>query len=86
MTKTFEFMYGDAWYKYEDGHIKKQFHATGYYDYFCPVLIDLSDKIDSFTDDQLKTIMEAIVHGYCYGVGEGKKEKIREFKRVFALD
>ncbi len=84
--KTFEFMYRDSWYKYEDGHIKKQCSFTGDYDYFCPVLIDLSDKINSFSDDQLRTIMEAILHGYFYGIGEGRKEKIREFKRVFALD
>jgi hypothetical protein len=30
--------------------------------------------------------MEAILHGYFYGVGEGKKEKIQEFKRVFKID
>ncbi len=85
MTKTFEFMYRDSWYKYEDGHIKKKY-GFDLYEFFCPVYVDLSDKIDSLADDQLRTIMEAILHGYFYGVGEGKKEKIREFKRVFALD
>ena len=78
-------LYGDSWYRYEGGHIKKRL-SFDCYDYFCPVCVDLSDKIDSFSDDQLKSIMEAILHGYFYGVGEGKKEKIREFKRVFDID
>ncbi len=84
--KTFEFMYNNSWYRFEGDRITKQFGATEYYDYFCPVLRELSEKIDSFSDDQCKTIMEAILHGYFYGVSDGKKEKIREFKRVFALD
>ena len=83
--KTCEFMYRDTWYKYEDGHIKKRYGLT-HYDYFCPVFVDLSDNIDSFSDDQLKTIMETILHGYFYGVGEGKKEKVREVKRVLNID
>ena len=82
---TFEFMYGNTWYKYEGGWIHKKKGLT-FYDYFCPVYVDLSDKIDSFSEDQLKSILEAILHAHFYGVGEGKKEKIREFKRVFALD
>lgn len=86
MTKTFEFMYGNSWYRFEGDRITKQFGSTEYYDYFCPVAADLCEKIDSFSTDQLKSIMEAILHGYFYGVGDGKKEKIREFKRVFALD
>lgn len=83
--KSFEFMYGDSWYRYDNRHIMKKL-TFDCYDYFCPVYVDLSDKIDSFSDDQLKSIMEAILHGYFYGIGEGKKEKIREFKRVLALD
>lgn len=83
--KTFEFVYRDSWYRYENGHIKKKI-TFDCYDYFCPVYIDLSDKIDEFSDAQCKSIMEAVLHGYFCGIGEGKKEKIREFKRVFALD
>ena len=83
--KTFEFRYRDEWYLYDNRHIKKKL-AFDCYDYFCPVYVDLSDKIDSFSEDQLKSILEAILHAYFYGIGEGKKEKIREFKRVFALD
>ncbi len=83
--KTFEFMYRDSWYKYEDGHIKKKY-GFDYYDYFCPVYVDLSDKLKDLADDQCQTIMEAILHAYFYGIVEGKKEKIREFKKVLALD
>ena len=79
--KSFEFKYGNNWYLYDNGHIKKKL-TFDYYDYFCPVLIDLSDKIDNFSEDQLKSILEAILHAYFYG----KKEKIREFKRVLNLD
>lgn len=82
---TFEFMYGDSWYKYEGRHIKKQY-GSGLYDDFCPVLVTLSDKLKDFSDDQRKSIMEAILHSYFYGVGDGKKAKIHEFKRVFQLD
>ena len=82
---NFEFMYSDTWYKYEDGHIKKKC-GFDYYDYFCPVLIDLSDNLKDLSADQLHSIMGAILHGYFYGVGEGKKAKIQEFKRVFQLD
>ena len=82
---NFEFVYRDSWYKYEDGHIKKKY-GFDCYDYFCPVYVGLSNNLDSLAADQLKNIMEAILHSYFYGIGEGKKEKIREFKRVFALD
>ena len=81
---TFEFRYGDTWYKYEDGHIKKQC-GLDFYDYFCPVLIDLSDKIQDFSADQLKSIMEAIIHGYYHGHAAGQKHKIQEFKRIFKI-
>jgi hypothetical protein len=82
---SFEFMYGKDWYKYEDGHIKKKY-GFDFYDYFCPVLVDLKDRLDDLSADQLHSIMCAILHGYFYGVGEGKKEKIREFKRALNLD
>jgi hypothetical protein len=86
---TFEFMYGDSWYKYENGWILKQ-DSFGdydrYSDNFCPVPNDLNNNIESFSIDQLKIIMAAILHGYSYGVSQGKKHKIQEFKRVFQLD
>jgi hypothetical protein len=82
---TFEFMYRDTWYKFEDGHIKRKV-SCACWEFFCPVLFTLGDQLDSFSVDQLKPIMEAILHGYFYGVGEGKKEKIQEFKNVFKID
>lgn len=82
---TFEFMYGDTWYKYEYGRIKKKC-GFDLWDYFCQVHVDLSDKLNDLSVDQCQTIMEAILHGYFYGVGEGKKAKIQEFKRVFQID
>ena len=83
--KSFEFMYGAAWYKYEDGHIKKK-SSFDFYDYFCPVHIDISNKLKDLSIDQCESIMEAILHGYLYGFAQGKKEKIKEFKRVFQID
>lgn len=82
---TFDFMYRDAWYTYEDGHIKKK-RGFDFCDFFCPVHIDLHNKLKDLSVDQCQSIMEAILHGYFYGVGEGKKAKIQEFKRVFKLD
>ena len=43
--KSFEFMYGGEWYKYEKGYIMKK-NCIDSYDYFCPVLVDLDDKLD----------------------------------------
>ena len=82
---SFEFMYGTEWYKYEDRHIKKK-RGFDYYEYFCPVHVDLNNNLEGLSTDQLKNIMEAILHSYFYGIGEGKKEKIKEFKRVFNID
>ena len=81
---SFEFMYGNTWYKYEGGWIHKK---TGFtlYEHFCPVHVDIQNQLGSLSADQLNNIMEAIIHGYCYGFTEGKKEKIREFKRVFNI-
>lgn len=82
---SFEFIYRSSWYKYEDGHIKKKYGFDNY-DYFCPVLIDLQNQIATIPEDARPIVMEAILHAYFYGVGDGKKEKIREFKRVFSID
>lgn len=83
--KSFEFMYGAAWYKYEDGHIKKK-NGFGSYDFFCPVNVDVDNQLKDLSIDQCEIIMKAILHGYRYGFAEGKKEKIKEFKRVFQID
>ena len=82
---TFEFMYGNTWYKYEGGwiHIKK---GLTLYEHFCPVHVDIQNQLSSLSADQLNSVMCAIVHGYCHGFAKGKKDKIAEFKRVFAID
>lgn len=82
---TFEFMYNNNCYKYKNDHIEKR-HGSDFWYYFCPVHVDLNNKLNDLSVDQCKSIMEAIVHSYFYGVGEGEKEKILEFKRVFQLD
>ena len=82
---TFEFMYGNTWYKYEGGWIHKKKGLT-FYEHFCPVHVDIQNHLSSLSADQLNSIMYAIIHGYCHGFTDGKKEKIREFKRVFTID
>lgn len=86
---SFEFMYDCTWYKYEDGRIHKQ-NRLGHYntacDYVCPVLIDLQNQLGAVPEDVRPIVMRGLLHAYSYGIIDGKKEKIKEFKRVFALD
>lgn len=82
---SFEFMYGDTWYKYEDGHIKQQ-RGTDFYMYFCPVLNDIKYTLKDLPVDQCQLIMAAIVHGYFHGHAAGQRYKTAEFKRVFNLE
>ena len=83
--QTFEFMYGYTWFKYECGYIHRQ-NSFGHWTKYCPVLSELEDKLSDFAPDQQKTIMEAIIHGYIYGISDGKYEKIREIKRMLDID
>lgn len=83
--RELEFTYNGTQYVYRNGHIYKKDKET-YFDCACPVLYELSEKLESFSTEQLHTIMCAILHGYTWGKHDGKNEKIREFKRVFALD
>ena len=85
MTKTFEFMYDDTWYKYEGGHIYRQ-DINGFYQSYCPVLIDLEGILKTFDTPQLQTIMAAIIHGFVYGKIAGRTNQIKEFKRLFNID
>lgn len=82
---SFEFMYGDSWYKYEDNLIHKQGTHEGWW---IPLFTVSSDdlNLDIFDSSQLPFVMSAIMCGYGNGIVRGKKEKIAEFKRVFALD
>ena len=84
--REFEFQYNGTWYVYRSGHIYKKKDKETYFDCACPVFHELSEKLDSFSTEQLHTIMRAILHGYTWGKHDGRNEKIREFKRVFNLD
>lgn len=83
--KSFEFMYGDTWYKYESGYIYRQ-DINEFYQPYCPVYIELEGILKTFDAGQLRTVMSAIVHGYVYGKQDGRNNQIRDFKRLFNID
>ena len=86
---SFEFMYGDTWYKYEDGKLLKQNLLETYLDpldVVCPVLIELQQQMETIPEDVRPVVMQGLLHAYGYGIIDGKKKKIQEFKRVFNLD
>ena len=81
-NQTFEFMYGDTWYKYADGYI---FSQDGY-DHGIPVVRELNQIIDNFSLPDKQNIMCAIVHGHTYGKYAGAEAKVREIKRVLCIE
>lgn len=86
---SFEFMYSGTWYKYSDGKLLKQNSLGNYIDYLddvCPVLISLQEQLEAIPEDVRPIVMQGILHSYGYGVVDGKRKKIAEFKRVFNLD
>jgi hypothetical protein len=82
---TVEFKFEDTIYKYEYGKLyyKDRWNC---FVYFCPVLIDLQEILNTFTNNECITILEAIIHSSLYDYNDGKKAKIQEFKNVFNLD
>jgi hypothetical protein len=87
-VKKFEFMYGDAWYKYDshmDGYIYRK-TASENYVLYCPVARELTERIDEFDLSQCRIIMTAVVHGYVHGKLTGANDKVREIKRVLDVD
>jgi hypothetical protein len=82
---TFEFMYSGECYKYEDGSIRQP-RGNGFSVFICPVSSDLKNKLNDLSADQLQSIMVAILHGYFHGFDTGRRDKIKEFKRVFDID
>ena len=82
---SFEFMYGDTWYKYECGYIHRQ-NCFGHYGKLVPVMRELDDQIDSYSLDQKQLIMGAIIHGFTHGKLAGAEDKTREIKRVLNID
>lgn len=84
--KSFEFMYCDTWYKYEeDGYIYRQ-NIYGHYVKHMPVLQELNRSLEDYSLDQKQTIMCAILHGFTCGKLAGKEEKVREIKNAFGID
>jgi hypothetical protein len=81
---TFEFIFEDTIYKYEDGWIHYKTNYGGFI-HLCPVLNELNIIIETFDDNQRIAIMEALVHSCLAGYHDGKKAKIREFKNLFDL-
>ncbi len=82
---SFEFMYGDSWYRYENGYIYRQ-NYFGQYEKFTPVVQELSSSLEDYSLDQKQTIMCAILHGFTYGKLAGSADKVREIKRVLDID
>lgn len=83
--KSFEFMYGDTWYKYEDGYIYRQ-NIYGNYEQMIPVVRELDQTLDNFSLPDKQNIMCAIVHGHTYGKLAGAATKVKEIKRVLCID
>ena len=84
-NQTFEFMYGDTWYKYADGYIYRQ-DIYGDYEKRIPVVKELNQIIDNFSLPDKQTIMCAIIHGHTYGKYAGAAYKVREIKRVLCIE
>lgn len=86
---SFEFMYYDSWYRYENGKLLKQ-NLMGKYldppDVVCPVLKELQGQMEFIPEDVRPIVMQGLLHAYGHGVVDGKNKKIAEFKRVFALN
>ena len=80
-----EFIFEDIIYKYENGWIYYKSNYDTFYK-LCPVLPELEEILDLYTQDVRITMLEAIVHGCCYGYREGRDDKAREIKRALNID
>lgn len=80
-----EFIFEDIIYNYENGWIYWK-HERGYYNKLCPVLPELEEILGLFTEDGQRIILEAIVHGCCYGYQDGKNDKVVEIKRALNIE
>jgi hypothetical protein len=86
---TFEFVYCNIWYKYEDGKIIQQCSDGTYSNWdepVCPVVIELQKQLTAIPEDVKPVVMQGLLHAYCHGIIDGKNKKIAEFKRVFKID
>ena len=82
---SFEFMYGDSRYRYENGYIYRQ-DLYGVYVKLVPVMQEFTRCIDEYSLDQKQLIMGAVIHGYTCGKLDGANGKIKEIQRVLNLD
>jgi hypothetical protein len=82
---SFEFMYANTWYKYENSWIYRQ-NIYGNYEQMIPVVRELGQTLDNFSLPDKQNIMCAIVHGHTYGKLAGAANKVKEIKRVFCID
>lgn len=82
---TFEFMYGDTWYKYENGYIYRR-NIYGNSEQMIPVVKELNQTLDNLSLPDKQNIGCAIVHGHTYGRMAGIADKVKEIKRVLCID
>ena len=82
---TFDFTYGKYLYRYNNGTIYK-FCDVDDFKEIMPVPKWLTETVEGEERELALRILRTLLHGYTYGVGEGKKSKIREFKAMFNID
>jgi hypothetical protein len=81
----FDFTYGKYLYRYEDGTIFKIYDADDFKE-IMPVPKWLIETVEGLDRDAALLSLRTLLHGHTYGVGAGKKAKIREFKTLFNID
>lgn len=81
---SFEFEYCGDTYKYENNCIYKKYYDITYLELML-VPEDLENILKDMPADQLSVVMQTILGGYFCGIEDGKREKIKEFKKVFNL-
>ena len=80
---SFEFMYGNEWYKYENNRIMKK-DGFDYFDFFIPVHVNID--LNKFDKPDAQNIAAAIVHAYKYGHATGEFDKAKEIRRCLKID
>ena len=83
---TFDFMYGKYLYRYNNTYIYKIQDSIDSLKEIMRVPKWLVDIVEGEDRDAAIFYLRTLLHGYTYGVTEGKKSKIREFKTMFNID
>ena len=67
---TFEFIYDDTWYKYDDGKLKKKNSLDFYDDYSInvPVIRELQEQMEAIPKDVRPLVMQGLLQAYGYGI------------------